>query len=393
MGGLTIENPVTLSQALSSGRVIPGDVLRLRGGTYVGDYKVFWKGTSANKIQIRPYQNEPVRIDGSIDLNDYVEMYDIEVMNSSTNRIGRGKSVRVSYPGAGVYGCYIHDLPDSGVNFFNSGSAEVCENVISNNGYIDPQDESGHGHAIYSYNNLGGLRSISRNLLFDQLGRYSIHLYSELDYLIQDYLIEDNIIANENVHVGGGLGLKNILYRHNVHYNVYSQFGRYVRPTGRNYDLSIIGNRYIDSSIYVTDDFDDLVEVDNLVWSNSWARTTGYLIEPKPATWSRWIAFSKSDRWLGSLTIYNRDSADIVPYDFNAKLPPGSYRLRNAQNMAQSWVFDYVAGSVNIPMKGWTCATQIGGGTPPATYPVFGTFIIEHNTLHDRQWLPIITTG
>ncbi len=392
MGGLTIENPVTLSQALSSGRVIPGDVLYLRAGVYTGDYKVRWKGSSVNKIQIRPYKDELVRIDGSIDLNDYVEMYDIEVMNSKTNRFGRGKSVRVSYPGAGIYGCYIHDLPDSGINFFNSGAAEVCENVILNNGYLE-QDGSGHGHAIYSYNNLGGLRSISRNLLFDQLGRYSIHLYSQLDYLIQDYLIEDNIIANENVHVGGGLGLKNITFRNNIHYNVYSQFGRYVLPTGHNYDLSIIGNRYIDSRIYITDDFDGLVEVDNVVWSDNWPRTSGYLVEPKPATWSRWIAFSKSERWLGSLTIYNRDGADSVAYDFGKNLSAGSYRLRNAQNMAQSWAFEYISGNINIPMKGWTCAARIGEGTPPATYPVLGTFIVEPNIFHDYQWLPVITKG
>jgi hypothetical protein len=32
MAGLTIDNPVTLTNALSSGRIIPGDVLELLDG-------------------------------------------------------------------------------------------------------------------------------------------------------------------------------------------------------------------------------------------------------------------------------------------------------------------------------------------------------------------------
>lgn len=376
MSGLLVDDPVKMMYALASAdSVIPGDVLRLRGGTYRGDFVVSFQGTEAAPIQIRPYNGEAVIIDGGLQLNNYVELFDVDIVNSRPNRVGIANGLNNSYPGASVYGCYIHDTLNSGVSWWGSGVGEVCENVIIHNGYYD-EGGAGHAHAVYSHNNQGGLRLMARNFMHDQIGEYTVHLYSGGDNMLQDYTIEDNVIAGDRIHMGGGLGLKNVIFRNNVHFGDYSQIGVYLRPLGHNYSLTISGNHFIDTNMTITDDFDTLVQENNIVWGLYWYNAVpGYEIQEKPATWSKWVACTKSTRWLGGLTVYNRDSAEAANVDLSAALVAGSYRLRNTQKMTEVWAFEYVTGNVAVPMTIWS-ATDISGGHP-STYPVLGTFIVE----------------
>jgi len=76
------------------------------------------------------------------------------------------------------------------------------------------------------------------------------------------------------------------------------------------------------------------------------------------------------------VAIFNRDSAESVPVDFSSLLSEGRYRLRNGQNITETWAFDYLGGLVNVP-TGWTSAPRIGDETTTSTWPVFGGLVIE----------------
>ena len=165
MTGLTIDNPVKFSTAILSNRLVPGDTLYLRGGTYTGDWGVVVGGTPGLPIKIMPYNGEQVIIDGSITfLAPYVEIYDIDFTDSRTDRHITTNAVRCDYPGIGIYGCRITDLHTSGVNWFGSGVGELAECVIYNNGNRFA-DNSIHGHDLYTHNDFGGTRIIARNIL------------------------------------------------------------------------------------------------------------------------------------------------------------------------------------------------------------------------------------
>ena len=70
MTGLAIDDPIKLSQMITSSRVIPGDVIALRAGTYPVDFITGWlSSTEGNPITVQPYQAETPLIDGSLYIN------------------------------------------------------------------------------------------------------------------------------------------------------------------------------------------------------------------------------------------------------------------------------------------------------------------------------------
>lgn len=65
MAGLEIGDPVTLAQVLASNNIFPGDTIRLRAGTYSGNWLANIGGTLAAPVKIMPYNGEAVKIDGT----------------------------------------------------------------------------------------------------------------------------------------------------------------------------------------------------------------------------------------------------------------------------------------------------------------------------------------
>jgi hypothetical protein len=387
MAGLVVNDSVTFSQAIQSHNIIPGDILQLTDGIYKGDWVITFSGSSGNPIKIMPRHPGKVVIDGSLLVSgSYIEIYDIDFTDSRPDRHVVTNGITMNRPGCGLFGCSICDLHFNGVNTFGSGVRDFKENIIYNNGYLEA-DNSGHGHAIYGRNNLGGLSTIARNLFFKQLGRYTIHIYSQSENYLKDFHCIDNIICGHPVHTGGGLGLSNFLYDGNIQYGRYCQLGRY-SPPGSNMDATIVNNTFIelvrgvkgdDGKVYsyYVFDFQSRFEENNLVYHcESWPDYPGYTLLPVPPTLTRVIPFSKSKRWLGAVAIYNRDSAETVAVDFSSLLPNDSYRLRNGQNIIETWEFDYTGGAVNVPTD-WTSAARIGDSPTVSTWPIFGGLVIE----------------
>jgi len=383
MSGLTIDDPIRFADVLISQRIIPGDTLLLADGTYIGDWTVpvAISGTEAAPIIVKPQNPGKVIINGSLTINgSWTHWYDLEIMDARTDRHLITNSITMNYEGTRLHGCLIHDLHSDGVNWFGSGVGEVSECVLYNNGFRE-SDESAHGHGIYTHNTNGGQRTIARNIFNDAIGDYAFQIYSGGDNYLRDYVVEDNIIPDDPVHTGGGLGLINFLYQRNIQYGNYCQQGRY-SGANANIDGTIKDNFFVGLSSYTVNqdtvpEWQNLVESGNEVYGGQPANRTGYTYYEQPATKSWIVAFSKSARWLGSVAIFNRDSADTVDVDFSSLLTNGNYLLRNGQNMTETWAFTYSGNAVSVPMNMWTAAARIGDTAQALVFPIFGAFVIE----------------
>ena len=381
----SVSSTAELTAILASAAVLPGDIIELDDGTYAGDFTSTIAGTDIAPIIIRPVNPGEVTIDGTLTIsNDYTHWYDLDFTDSNTDRhdYAGNLGIYMTHIGTHMHGCRITDLHNSGINWYGSGVGEVSECVIYNNGYRE-LDDSGHGHGIYSHNNGGGDRLIKRNILGYQLGDYALHIYSGGANWLKDYKVYDNCTNSHPTHTGGGLGLVNFDYQRNIHYVGLSQHGQY-SPAGSN-DNGIISNNYfIDhASYYVNPDWANLTEADNEVYGGEPAARAGYTVIAQPATKTWVTAFTESARWLGMVTIFNRDSAATVNVDLSSILSPGVYRLRNGQNMTETWDFIHYDGvATSVPMTTWTASTMIGVGPGDNQLPVFGSFVIENSEAH-----------
>jgi hypothetical protein len=376
MAGLTIDNPVTLTNALSSGRIIPGDVLELLDGVYTGLYEAAAAiaGTEAAPVIIRPRNPGGVTIDGSLlIMGVHVHVYDLNFTDSRIDRTIIGVGVQCSAVGFQIHGCVISDMHNNGISWMGSGVGEVSENIILNCGYKAINGD-GHAHSIYTHNNTGGARLIARNMMADNYGEYTIHLYSPSSAL-RDYTIENNVIHGDAVHAGGAANIYNLIYRNNIQYKDWLQFYTALGATIQN-------NEWIDSlySLYEIENWTDVVESGNIFYPTIPAGAVGregYSEQALPAT-KVWLnAFTKSARWLGNVAIYNRDSAATVAVDFSSILSNGSYKLRNSLNPDETWEFEFTGAAVNVPTN-FTSRNKVGEEWGAgAAWPVFGSCVIE----------------
>lgn len=300
MAGLNVNDPVTLRQAINSKNIISGDTIRVRGGRYRGSWILNVGGRSDAPVSIRPYDNEPVILDGEVDFaKPFAHLYDMEITDSDPDRTVAGETtgVSINQVGCKLIGCHIHDIHSSGANWFGSGEGEISECWIHDNGGRWP-DGSGWGHGIYSHNNGGGARLIARNLMGNNFGRYSIHVYSADNNYLRDYTVEDNVINGDPAICGGGLGLRNYVCQRNIQFGDYWYQGRYSIQAS---DGGLIqDNLFIHLSDYsVQSTFDNLTEQNNTVWGGEPSNRPGYTVEPEPREWEEFIPFTLSERWSG----------------------------------------------------------------------------------------------
>jgi hypothetical protein len=379
MAGLTVSDPVTFAQVLSSERILPGDTIQLAGGTYAGDFSIPWSGTESAPIVVKPSVPGGAIIDGNLTVNgNWVKFLDIEFMNSNPIRPYPGSEPGLYLAGTGitVAGCYIHDTHLNGISSYGGGPDWFLENVIRNNGnYEDSANATGgHGHAIYTHNSADGLKTISRNLLYNQLGDYTIHIFSAGENWIQDYLCDGNIITGDNVIVGGGLGVRAITYKNQIEYDTNAYFGRY---SPHNYDITIQDNLWVACAVEV-ETFDVISESGNLCYGMAvYPHRDGYAGDVLPATWYRFTLFSVSTRWLGAITIYNRDSAGSVNVELSG-LPNGNYLLRNPIKPSETEIITWTGTPVSISTV-WGADPLIDEAASASEnqWPVFGSLLVE----------------
>jgi len=217
----TITSPWDLQTALNGGpsgtNVKPGDIIWLRGGTYIASAKTFYcslAGTASAPIIVRGYPGERAVIDKNGATKDsggpmpalrvanpFVWFWGFEIINSDPNRSRtspytgttyswRGAGVDVYAPSVRFINMILHD---NGHGIWDKESdTEVHGCLIYNNG------NAKFDHGLYIGNKTGTTR-ITDNIIFSQ-GGWGVHAYAgSTSSSLSGLQIEGNAIFNNGI--------------------------------------------------------------------------------------------------------------------------------------------------------------------------------------------------
>jgi hypothetical protein len=299
MSGLLEADPVSFSVALASDRILPGDRLILLDGVYSGSWNSVWSGTEAAPITVEPLHHGKVTIDGSMTMDgDWQKWSDLDFTDSAVDRTSSTPGITMNHVGDTLIGCHVHHLRGNGVSWMGSGVGAIRECWFEENGWNSETDT--FGHAIYSHNNTGGLREIARCLFGNQVGDYTIHIYSGGENYLRDFWVHHNIVLGDAVHCGGGLGLKNLLFEYNYIFGDWAQIGRY-NLEGTSNDGIIRNNDFVAVGSLTIPIPAEFTISDNRLMSDSEMDDppAGIVKSGLPATYSIEIPFTESKRWAG----------------------------------------------------------------------------------------------
>lgn len=331
-----------------------GDTVSVATGTYAGDFTV----PAGVTLQPAPGAWVVFDVTDTFDMRG-ATVKDVEIMSTNTDRTIIQTGVTMSAANSHLIGCSVHDIHNSGVEWFGGATGEISECLIWQNGYIAGE---GHGHAIYSHNNPGGAMLIDNNILIYGLGVYLIHVFSSGENALKDYTISRNVTIRRPNIVGGGLGVSNLLYEDNVQWNSLCAIGQYSSP-GTNVDCIVRDNLFAAGAVLEVTDFQSPTVEGNVT-------VTEPTVVIYPCT--------KSARKLAHIGILNIDGDATYSLDLSSlALENGDYVLRNAQHFGETFAFAYTGAAVVVPMTGWTIIPQIGGVPYLTTFPHLGVFILE----------------
>ena len=273
------DRPLDLQTAMGGGKVKPGDILWLHGGTYRGGFACRVKGTADAPIIIRAIPSHRVTIDcrprdakdsGQFTVDgSHLILRDIEFTCSDPQRITqntgsfpqdiRRGGLTINGSNVKVVNCIIHDC-FNGVGFWSGGEGgEIAGCIIYNNGWKAP--DRGHGHAIYTQNKTGTKRIID-NIIFNQFS-YGIHAYGSSRAFLRGFHIEGNAIFNNGlpggsrtpaILVGGGSAAERVVVKDNY---IYGSVNLGYDPKVANVDPGVTDN-YIVGNI-ATQKWDKLI--------------------------------------------------------------------------------------------------------------------------------------
>jgi len=204
-----ISDPLDLSTALSGRPIGPGSTVFLRGGTYAGVFTSRLTGTEAQPIVVRSYPDEQATIAddraraGAATLNVFgawTVYRDLEVTNRNPDRSFspqyRPMGLEIQAPHTKFINLVVHDT-GHGFGFWKEAvDSELYGNIIYNCGSQNNEENQGHGHAIYTQNDVG-TKIIRDNIMFNQYG-WGLHAWPNPGGL-QGFHIEGNISFNNGI--------------------------------------------------------------------------------------------------------------------------------------------------------------------------------------------------
>lgn len=239
-----LDQPVTFN---------PGDTLRLRGGTYQGQFTAHLTGTAASHIIVEPFAGESPKIDGSLYIGGSDTWYQgFEIMDSEPNRISgevgsaptdipQRAGVNIHAPRTKFINMVVHD-GGNGIGFWEDApDSEVYGNVIYNNGWMGP--DRPHGHGIYTQN-YTGTKNITDNIDFAPF-YLSMQIYGSSASHLVGYNVDGNTFFGSGTIVGGNAPADQMNFSNNYLYNSSLQFG-YGSPDNQSASLK---NNYIYTQI------------------------------------------------------------------------------------------------------------------------------------------------
>jgi len=304
----TIDDPLTLSEALTSGRIRPGHTVYLRGGTHAltGDLTATLSGTAELPIVIRPYQNEEVAIDvGTFDLmisGAHLTFYDIRIFSSDTQ--GRESEEYTSSPSdvylghfsivgneINLFGCVIHDVANVG-QWASGPGGHWADCVVYNCGWLAPGGAGPWGHSLYSQN-LTSTRYFTRCMWGPSYGTVGVRGSTAAN--LYHYRFSENVCLHANPRLGG-------------------------------YGATIHDAQFTDSVLLRSPVHLEFAAVDDgLIFSRNFVETTGHLRTQKLAglvfTYNEWI---QDNLWLLLMSL--NDDGQIGTFDYNTYYGPEERR-------------------------------------------------------------------
>jgi hypothetical protein len=409
MSGLVIEDPVTLAVALASSNVIPGDTLLLRAGTYAANYVVPCSGNTGNYITIKPYQDERVIINGQATITgSYVRLQGLEIVNNtSRNRSASTGTVGVDALGNynQIVNCIIRDH-DQGITTSKAVTGHVYYgNLLYFNGW-----DSNQGHGMYPQNNAGNVKTIKRNIVFDNFG-YGLHCVGS-NHSVDDFAIVENTGFDNGEPRGAGYpaisnagssGVSNSVVYGNMTYNQTQYEGSGgatigVGDTQNPATNASVYNNFVASTRYgITfgDGSPTITRFDgNTVYGwlsptnilSTWADNTnpsGHPSDPIvfPASGSNiFLTSNEYDANRAQLTIYNWTLGNTVDVDvsaiFGASGTVKAYNVQDYPTDVQTLTITAGVITVNMQAANRTVATPVGWTAPATTFPQFGCLVL-----------------
>ncbi len=425
-GDGSFDAPWTLQQALSQPATLrPGDVVWLRGGTYSGTYttdpslgRISFScgthGTAAAPIIFRNYRDERVTIDGEnntivlfVQQCSHTWFWGLEVMSSAAVRTPSRAFIYCTAPNVKFINMILHDLAD-GIDLWTAATnAELYGSIVYHNGW--DETNGGHGHGIYTQNDMSGVKTIQDNIFFSQYG-YNVKVWSTNQY-IDNFDLEGNIVFN-----GGSLSevasrkfnffvvgnnpsapARNLVVRSNYtfagnttttpacnafgpNYGVVDMrlednylLGQF-RVTGPYVNATISNNRILGGTVlpFISGTGFDPADYPNNIYAQD-VPTVGldYFVLP-----------NKYEPGRAHVAIYNWSGAATVDIDASELgLQPGDrYQLIHAMDYYHDIITRTYpgGGTISVPMTGHTFAPAIGSTkTPVSQFPLFGAFVVR----------------
>jgi uncharacterized protein YjdB len=297
-GDGSVGKPWDLATALSgaSGRIVPGDTIWLRGGTYNGSFTSSLRGTAGAPIVVRQYPGERATLDGtsstSITLNvdgQWTVYWGFEIKNTILTRFGSGLAARPS----GVYvrnasnvklvNLIIHDTGHGTYIENTAHSIEIYGWIVYNGGNDNASRSDGHG--IYVRNDGTTPKLIADNVIFNQFG-FGIHSYAEGGDLLKGMTFEGNVLFNNsslssfsgpNMILGGETVADNDTIRNNF---LYFSSGRGARNLRVGYTTQLNASADVEWNYIVGGNTEaiDITLWQNLRFWNNTLVTTGRVL-------------------------------------------------------------------------------------------------------------------
>jgi hypothetical protein len=228
MSGLLIDNPIDLLSLLRSDRVIPGDNILLRAGTYTGNFTVPFQGTESNRITIRPYPGETAIIEGSLTIGDatgdegsYVDIRGLQIQQTPEYRgqmtdpegvLALHTTVEVMAHHVRLINNIIHD-GGIGIGHWTSAPGSVIYgNVVYNNGWANL---GGAGQSIYIQNLIAGEAKTIKHNIFGPAFKRAMAVYATNGENGNMSFLENVIFGYTPELIGGQMRMDDITFSGN----------------------------------------------------------------------------------------------------------------------------------------------------------------------------------
>jgi hypothetical protein len=262
-GDGTWTRPWNLATALSGagGRILPGDVVWLREGIYVGDFNSSLTGSPAAQIIVRRYPGEHATIEGRLEADGaYTTYWGFEIRQADALATNWPALV-ANAPGGRYVNLIVHDAGENGISFrTQTGVSEVYGCIVFNNGNNEGLDQG-----IYASSELTVVeKRILDNVLFNNLAS-GVQVFGDGSHSsIKNVTVIGNISFNnssiaqaqrgreENINYGGDqTAVENVVVEDNLLYfspnvstghNLMAGLARKAGDTFRNVSTTVRNN-------------------------------------------------------------------------------------------------------------------------------------------------------